>query len=144
MVVTIRRRGAYSLIPALIMEACEYAFASGAGIVGAPMLLLHETSMEAAQEADRLGTADVQIAVPVGKQVQGKGDIVVTTLPGGRMAKTVHKGPYETSGTTYVKLFAWLKEKGFTVTGPIREIYLNDPRQVPSEEILTEIYVPVG
>ena len=30
------------------------------------------------------------------------------------------------------------------ITGPIREIYINDPREVAEEDILTEIYVPVG
>ena len=34
-------------------------------------------------------------------------------------------------------------EKGLTITGPTREIYLNDPMEVPPEEILTEIYAPV-
>jgi effector-binding domain-containing protein len=27
--------------------------------------------------------------------------------------------------------------------GPIREIYLNDPREVSPEELLTEIYAPI-
>jgi AraC family transcriptional regulator len=29
------------------------------------------------------------------------------------------------------------------ITGPIREIYLNDPDEVPPEEILTQICIPV-
>ncbi len=29
------------------------------------------------------------------------------------------------------------------VAGPIREVYLNDPREVGLEEALTEIYVPI-
>jgi len=30
------------------------------------------------------------------------------------------------------------------VTGPIREIYYNNPQEVKPEEILTEILAPVG
>jgi effector-binding domain-containing protein len=30
------------------------------------------------------------------------------------------------------------------ITGPIREMYLNDPVTVPPEGILTEILAPVG
>ncbi|WP_305791978.1 GyrI-like domain-containing protein [Methanococcoides sp. AM1] len=30
-----------------------------------------------------------------------------------------------------------------TITGPTREVYLNDPAEVSPEEILTEIYAPV-
>jgi len=29
------------------------------------------------------------------------------------------------------------------MAGPIREIYLNDPFEVPKEELLTEIYAPI-
>ena len=59
------------------------------------------------------------------------------------MAKTVHKGPYEECGPTYENLFKWIGENGKKITGPTREVYLNDPREVPKEEILTEIYAPI-
>lgn len=60
------------------------------------------------------------------------------------MAKIVHKGPYEECTGTYERLFAWIKEKGMNVVGPTREAYLNDPREVSKEEIMTEIYAPVA
>ncbi len=60
------------------------------------------------------------------------------------MARVLHKGPYQESTPTYERLFAWLESKGKKITGPIREIYFNDPREVPPEEILTEILAPVG
>ncbi len=59
------------------------------------------------------------------------------------MAKIIHKGPYEKCGPTYDKLFACLQQNGKTINGPIREVYLNDPHEVPPEEILTEIYAPI-
>ena len=59
------------------------------------------------------------------------------------MAKIMHKGPYEDCGATYGKLFAWLQKNGKRMNGPTREVYLNDPREVPPEEILTEIYAPI-
>jgi effector-binding domain-containing protein len=59
------------------------------------------------------------------------------------MAHVVYKGPYETCEPAYLALFAWIQEKGLTICGPIREAYPNDPRVVPLEEIITEIYVPV-
>ena len=64
-------------------------------------------------------------------------------LPGGHIAHVVHKGPYETCEPTYLALFAWIENKGLTICGPIREMYPNDPREVPPEEITTDIYVPV-
>ena len=67
----------------------------------------------------------------------------VYTLPGGRMARIVHLGPYEACEPTYLKLFAWIEERGMKITGPIREIYHNDPREVSPDEIMTEILAPV-
>ncbi len=58
------------------------------------------------------------------------------------MAKILHKGPHEECILTSEKLFSWIAENGKRIVGPIREIYLNDPREVPPEEITTEIYVP--
>ena len=69
--------------------------------------------------------------------------LVCYEMPGGKMAKTVHKGPYEDCGTTYEQLFTWLAQNHVKVTGPTREVYLNDPNEVSPEDILTEIYVPI-
>ena len=60
------------------------------------------------------------------------------------MARTFHSGPYEASEPTYLGLFAWLEGQGLSITGPMREVYHNDPREVPPEEILTEILAPVA
>jgi len=43
------------------------------------------------------------------------------------MAAIVHRGPVEECRTTYERLFAWLDANHLPVTGPIREVYLNDP-----------------
>ena len=56
------------------------------------------------------------------------------------MARILHKGPNEQSAPTYKTLFTWIAENHKRITGPTREVYLNDPRKVPPEEILTEIY----
>ena len=60
------------------------------------------------------------------------------------MARVVHKGPYEQCASTYKALFAWIAQNHKKVIGPIREVYLNDPKKVAAEEILTEIYAPVS
>ncbi len=59
------------------------------------------------------------------------------------MVKAIHKGPCETCEATYNEVFAWIQAHGKEITGPIREIYLNDPEDVAEENILTEMYVPV-
>jgi len=59
------------------------------------------------------------------------------------MAHAIHKGQYETCESTYLVLFAWIEKQSPTICDPIRKAYPNDPRTVPPEQIITEIYVPV-
>jgi effector-binding domain-containing protein len=143
-VLAIRKRGNYRIVPELLAVLFEFVFRKQVAIAGMPFLLLHETSKEEAEEADRNGTADVEVAIPVNGQVRTEGDIIAYTLPGGKMARIVHLGPYENTGESYERLFAWIAERGLSVKGPIREIYYNDPREVKPEEIKTEVLAPVG
>ncbi len=142
-VLGIRRRGNYRLIPELLPRIFEFAMKNGVRISGMPMLIMHETSKEEAIEADSKGTADVEVAVPVTGRVPISGEIRLYTIPGGRMARIVHKGPYETSELSYRKVMEWIAANGLRVKGPIREIYYNNPQEVKPEEIMTEILVPV-
>lgn len=143
LVVGMWKRGTYAEIGPMIAEVCEYAQASGAGIDGRPTFICHETPREA-MKANAEASADVEVVIPVSNVVDGKGDITCYELPGGQMAKIVHKGPYEKCAPAYKKLFEWIAENHKKVVGPTREIYMNDPRQVPHEEILTEIYAPIA
>ena len=143
LVVGMWKRGTYAEIGPMIAEVCEYAQESGAGIDGRPTFICHETPREA-MKANAEASADVEVVIPVSNVVDGEGDITCYELPGGQMAKIVHKGPYEKCAPTYKKLFEWIAENHKKVVGPTREIYMNDPRQVPPEEILTEIYAPIA
>lgn len=143
LVAGITKVGHYKLIAELLPKIYEYAASKGAQFNGHPVFLCHEISAEKAMEADKNGTANVEVAAPIADKIPETDEIKCYTLPGGKMAKTVHKGPYEDCGPTYEKLFKWLEENGKKITGPTREAYLNDPREVAPEEILTEIYVPI-
>ncbi|MDT8358440.1 MAG: GyrI-like domain-containing protein [Methanomicrobiaceae archaeon] len=143
-VLGIRKRGHYAIIPQLIMTVCMFAMEKGVAMTGPPIFVMHEQSREEAMTADQKGTADVEIAVPVAGKPEGEGEVRSYTLPGGRMARVVHKGPYEACEPTYNLLFAWIAEQKKTITGPMREVYLNDPHEVGPEEILTEIYAPIS
>ncbi|MBP2232339.1 AraC family transcriptional regulator [Azospirillum agricola] len=68
------------------------------------------------------------------------------TLPAGRYAVLVHKGPYAELGGVYRRLYRdWLPASGHVPADqPCYEEYLNDPRGLPPEEWLTRICVPLG
>ncbi|MFH1718770.1 MAG: GyrI-like domain-containing protein [Planctomycetota bacterium] len=142
-VVGIWKRGTYAEIDPMIAKVREYAESSGARILGRPTFICHERPREA-MKAHEEASADVEVVIAVSKPVKGMEDITCYELLGGRMAKIVHKGPYEKSAAAYKKLFKWIADNHKKVVGPTREVYLNDPRKVAPEEILTEIYAPIA
>lgn len=144
LVMGVRRTGKYQIIPQLLMELVHFSQKKGVQIIGPPVFVCHEKCAEEVLKANEEGNADVETAFPVSCKMEDEGDIKFYQLSGGKMAKIIHKGPYEECNSTYEKLFAWLEEKGYKITGLFREVYPNDPRVVPPEEIITEIYVPVG
>ena len=143
LVVGMRKRGTYAQIRPMTMTLRDYITASGAQIAGPPMFICHETPKDVVR-ANLRRNADVEVAIPVSTRVESIEEITCYELPGGPMAKIVHKGPYEQSAATYKRLFAWIAENHKKVAGPVREVYLSDPKKVPPEELTTEIYVPIA
>lgn len=144
LIVGTRRRGRYKEIAAMLLQLFEYALSQKARIAGPPMFLWHEKNVEEAQKADLDGNADIEVCVPIAERISETERFRCYELPGGKMAKIKHKGPYEASSQAYEELFIWMKENGKGLAGPIREAYLNDPREVGPEETLTVIYAPIS
>ena len=144
LVAGMRQRGHYKEIAKMLQALFAYILSQQAIIAGPPLFLWHERSVEDAQRADDSGNADIEVCVPILKKIPEEEMIKCYDLPGGTMAKIIHKGPYEECGQTYEKLFAWLEDNGRKLSGPIREAYLNDPREVAPQEILTFIFAPIS
>ena len=85
---------------------------------GPPGLIVHEM--------DR-GSMTIEVFMPVARSFEAPPDVAIRTLSGGRVATTVHEGPYDTVGSAYQSLTAWLADHRVVSTGPPRERYLNDP-----------------
>ncbi|MEN6338393.1 MAG: GyrI-like domain-containing protein [Phycisphaerales bacterium] len=143
LVVGMRKRGTYAQIRPMLASVRKYIEANGAQVAGPPAFVCHENPKEVVR-ANLLHNADVEVVIPVSAEIAGDKEITCYELPGGPMARITHKGPYEKSADAYKKLFAWLAENRKKVAGPTREVYLNDPKKVPPEELLTEIYAPVA
>ena len=124
LVAGIRKRGHYREIAELLPKLYEYATKKGATFTTPPTFVCHETAEEAT-EADKTGNAFVEVPAPIAEKIE---EMKCYTLPGGKMAKIIHKGPYDKCGPTYNKTFAWINKNEKTIAGPTREVYLNDPR----------------
>lgn len=71
--------------------------------------------------------------------------VVEQELPGGRVARVMHIGPYETLAETYGRLETWLGEHGLTAGAPMWESYLSDPDiERDPTTWRTEIVQPLG
>ena len=90
--------------------------------------------------------ADFEACFPVrqAKQVDG---IAVRELPGGKCVSLVHKGPYEQMSASYAQVLKYVKEKGYTVVMPTREVYIKGPGMIfkgNPKNYVTEIQIPVA
>ena len=143
LVIGMLKHGRYQEIATMIPELFEFAVEKGIEMIDTPIFICHEMSVEEVMKAEEEGNATVEVAIPVLEKGEDTDSVRFYELPGGKMAKIIHKGPYEEVGPSYEKLFTWIEQNGKKVIGFTREVYLNDPREVPPEEILTEIYVPI-
>jgi len=108
-----------------------------AGPAGPPLALYHGPMFD--EEA-----VDVEWCVPVDRPLSGQGQVSGRELPGGRVACTLHAGPYQAVGPTYAALQKWIQEHGHESDGPPREIYLVGPGQAPDPAAFrTEVQWPI-
>ncbi len=82
----------------------------------------------------------------VDESFEPEGDVGVQNIPEGQYAVTTHEGPYEQLGDTYARLCGqWLSASGRELApSPPFEIYLNSPENTAGEDLLTDIYLPLG
>lgn len=84
--------------------------------------------------------------ITVNGPVRPEGEVGVQTIPGGRYAVFLHKGPYRNFSRTYDYIMAqWYPESGETFRDlPCFEVYLNrDPGKTKPENLCTEIHLPI-
>lgn len=85
------------------------------------------------------GAFDAEIGFPCNDVVKPEGRVEACELPGGRVARTMHVGPYGDVGAAYEAAIAWLTEEGYVVEGRPWECYLDGPEVA---EPRTEVFIP--
>jgi effector-binding domain-containing protein len=86
----------------------------------------------------------IDAGIPTLKPVSGSDDILSKTLPGGRVATTLHLGSYETVGEAWNALFGWCSEQGIKQRMGGWDVYENDPTEVSPSEVRTRLHFPLG
>lgn len=133
-----RTRGSVEEIPAILGrvygEIMGLLQVAGENPGGAPFVIYYNEDMQ---------NLDMEIGFPVNKVLSGKGDIKGITIPGGKIATTLHQGPYKEVEATYNKIIPFMQEQGVTPQGHVIEYYLNDPAVTPEAELLTKVVFPL-
>jgi AraC family transcriptional regulator len=64
-------------------------------------------------------------------------------LPAQKVAYAVLKGPYAEIANEHPYIYKWIEEKGHKPAGPTREIYLKAGPDVPPDQLITEVQIPI-
>jgi DNA-binding transcriptional MerR regulator len=105
-----------------------------AGIDGA----LWYAAEDPRQGIDAEGVVFIESAVPPTRRIN------VYPLPGvDLVACVIHHGAYATFSQAYTALGSWIEANGYTISGPIRELYLRGGPDQHDESYVTEIQFPV-
>ena len=99
-------------------------------------------------DAEYKEVATVESCLPVKKKFKSKleNKLERKSLKGGRFYTLTHVGPYEKIGTSYAKIFEYIKNKGETAKIPNREVYIKGPGMIfkgNPDKYITEIQIPV-
>lgn len=103
---------------------------------GAPMIVYLST-------IDQETEGEIEIAIPINSAFPDGASIYARELEGGKMASTIHHGPYEEITPAYHTLVGWVTENNYEFAGPPREIYLNDPQLVSADKLQTRVEFPI-
>jgi effector-binding domain-containing protein len=86
---------------------------------------------------------DTEAGLPFTGSITAATGTRVTTLPGGRAAKTVHIGSYETLSKEYRRIEAYLQEHGLRGGEGPWESYVDDAETTPRDKVRTEVFWPL-
>lgn len=89
-------------------------------------------------------TADLECGWPVAKRVDGTGLIQAGKLAGGKVAVSLHQGPYEALVRAHQATHGYLHQHGTVAGGMPREVYLTGPGETDDAgEWRTEVIWPM-
>lgn len=88
---------------------------------------------------------DLEVGFVVDRPVTAEGEVVPSTLPGGRIARSTHAGGFDGLGGAWQHLMGWVGEQGLTPSSVFWEVYLTEPSpEMDPAELRTELDVPVS
>ena len=84
-----------------------------------------------------------EIGIAFAGNATGKGKINIKKVPAHQLVSAVYKGPYGEAAKIYQSIIEYAMKNDYQITGPVKEIYLNNPLEVSEDELLTEVQFPI-
>ncbi len=130
--------GDFSKITGLTVKTLRYYHEQGLLI---PTCVDEQTGYRYYDNEYREDDADFEACMPIrgGNTTDG---ITTRELAGGRCVALLHLGPYDQLGRSYAKILEYVRNKGYEVLSPTREVYLKGPGMIfrgNPQNYLTEI-----
>jgi AraC family transcriptional regulator len=134
-----RQRGSYANIGALWQRLL--AWAQSHSLLDAQPALYGLCPDDPEVTPEPLLRFDACVAVP--NTFAAEAEAGMAEVPAGTYAVATHRGPYERLNETYLEVIGrWFPTSGFEPSlDAVVEHYLNDPRTVAPEDLLTEVRV---
>ncbi len=141
MVACLKCKGPWRQLPEMLVKLEEHLAKAGLEATGPACGVYYNTPAEAGGE---------ELVWDVFRPVESRGaeasedqsGFGIKMLPGTRVARAIHTGPYRRAGSTYERLEQWIREQELRLCGPAEEVYLS-PLSSPLEEQRMEIRLPV-
>ncbi|HBQ28944.1 MAG TPA: AraC family transcriptional regulator [Desulfotomaculum sp.] len=136
-VVYIAQTGPAEEMGVLFGEILAWVMEKGLQMAGPPLSIYPNQEKVSPEEME------YEAGVPIVGEVREEGRIKIKRIPAQQVLTTIHKGPYREIEPVYKALMEYIMKNVYEIVGAPMEIYLNDPREVPESELLTEVQFPV-
>lgn len=122
----------------LIGKLAGWTMQKGLQIVQPPFVVYYTRPMEVPPEK-----MQYEVGIPFDGDADDDGRVKIKIMPKHKIVSTVHKGPYVEIAPVYAEMMQHIMGGKYEMIGAPREAYLNTPREVPENELLTEVIFPV-
>ncbi len=130
--------GSYDQLPELFGEVIGYVMKEDLQITEPPYGIYFNSPMEVSPEE-----LQYEVGITFIGNAEGEGRVKIKEVPAHNVVSTVYKGPYGQAAQIYEALIKYATENSYQIAGPVKEIYMNNPMDVPESDLLTEVQFPV-
>lgn len=132
-------KGSYSKIPDHIQEVAQLVVDDGLKLTG----MVYGSYFNSPEEVP-----EEQLEYEIGFSFEGdlklqEGKLGFKEIPEHSVLAAIHKGPYDNVGPVIHAIAEYAYKNGYDIVGPLTEVYLNSPEDVPQSDLLTEVRFPV-